>query len=212
MKSKHKFTPDQVVPMEERALLSHFPAALGPVTTLHLKGAFVLTSRTYFNLQSQINTVVANFEHSVISLFNQQGGFTAAFDSAVGTFPPNGTPNPGTLLAKLDATMGSLEFRVPWGGGSPGSPTGGLGLSNKTVNVTLTSNPGVLVDPNTGLNDSVAEAMETAIEIQETSTAPTAAALLASMNVVRGEAQGIVPAYVVAFGPQGARDFGLRNS
>ena len=25
MKSKHKFTPDQVVPMEERALLSGFP-------------------------------------------------------------------------------------------------------------------------------------------------------------------------------------------
>jgi hypothetical protein len=211
MKSKHKFTPDQVVPMEERALLSHFPAALGPVTTLHLKGAFVLTSRTYSNLQSQINTVVANFEHSVIRLFNQQGGFTAAFDSAVGTFPPSGTPNPGTLLAKLDAAMGSLEFRVPWGGNSLGAaPTGGLGLSNKTI--PTTSNPGVLVDPNTDLNDSVAEAMETAIENQETSTAPTAAALLASMNVVRGEAQGIVPAYVVAFGPQGARDFGLKNS
>jgi hypothetical protein len=44
MKSKHKFTPDQVVPMEERALLSHFPAALGPVTTLHLKGAVTVQS------------------------------------------------------------------------------------------------------------------------------------------------------------------------
>ena len=33
MKSKHKFIPSQVVPMEERALLEHSPRT-GPVTTL----------------------------------------------------------------------------------------------------------------------------------------------------------------------------------
>ena len=48
MKSMHKFTPDQVVPMEERALLSAaFPHRLGPVTKLNFRGAFVLTSRAY---------------------------------------------------------------------------------------------------------------------------------------------------------------------
>ena len=220
MKSKHKFSPDQVVPMEERALLSHFPLGLGPVTTLHYRGAFVLTSRTYFNLQSALNTDIANFEHSIISVFKKDGGFTAAFDTAVGegTIGSPSSPNffsyaSGTLLAKLDATMNSLEYKVPWGGGSPGSPTGGLGLSNKTVNVTLTSNPGVLVDPDTGANDSVAEAMETAITDQEFSTPPgTAATLLSSMNVVRGQALGIVPEYIITFGPQGVRDFGLKNS
>jgi len=211
MKSKHKFTPDQVVPMEERALLSHFPAALGPVTTLHLKGAFVLTSTTYSNLQSQINTAVASFEQSVIRLYNQQGGFTAAFDKAVGEYTIGSTSSPnswshahGTLLAKLDAAMGSLEFKVPWGG-SPGSPTGGLGLSNKTF--LTTGNPA-----NATLGGSVADLMGTAIETQEALISPTARTLQASMNVVGGEALGIVPAYIVTFGPQGARDFGLKNS
>ena len=208
MKSKHKFVPSQVVPMEECALLSHFPAGLGPVTTLNHRGAFVLTSRTYNNLQSQINTATLNFERSVVRLFNQQGGFTSAFDTAVGNFTLGTGPNSwsyaqGTLLAKLDATMGSLEFRP---GGRAFTPSigsgGGLGLSNRTNLTTL--NPGELVDPNTGFTDSVAELMETAITTEETNPAATASTLLNSMNQVRGQALGIVPAYIVAFGPQGA--------
>ena len=121
MKSKHKFTPDQVVPMEERRPPEPFPTSLAPVTKLHFRGAFVLTARTYNNLQSAINTDIATFEKSVIKLFNKQGGFTAAFDTAVGDGTFGYRPaSPwayatGTLLAKLDATMGSLEFKLPWG-------------------------------------------------------------------------------------------------
>ena len=71
MKSKHKFVPSQVVPMEERALLSHFSPGI-PVNTLGYKGAFVLTSTTYNKLQSQINTAILTFEHSVMRHFNRQ--------------------------------------------------------------------------------------------------------------------------------------------
>lgn len=51
MKSKHKFVPSQVVPMEDRALLSSFPPGIGPVTTLGFSGALVLTSQTYGSVQ-----------------------------------------------------------------------------------------------------------------------------------------------------------------
>ena len=219
MKTKHKFTPDQVVPMEERALLSHFPVGLGPVTTLHYKGAFVLTSGTFNKLQSQINTAILNFEQSVIRLFNHQGGFTAAFDSAVGDgtlgivppSPNNWSYAPGTLLAKLDKAMGSLEFKVP--GGAAFTPSigggGGVGLTNRTNLSTL--NPGEPVDPVSGFTDSVAELLETAITTQEASTSPTAITLRTSMDLARMAALGIVPSYIVAYGPQGAGEFGLKN-
>ena len=215
MKSKHKFTPDQVVPMEERALLSSFPAALGPVTKLHFRGAFVLTSRTYNNLQSQINTAIVNFEKGVLNAFTKDGGFTAAFDSAVGIATLGNGPPPlsyatGSLLAKLDAAMGSLEFKVPGGGANTASigERGGVGLSNRT-NLT-TANPGEPTGPS-GLTGSVAELMDETISADEAAGA-TSATLKSDMDLVRGEALGIVPAYIKAFGPQGAKEFGLANS
>jgi hypothetical protein len=190
MKSKNKFIPDQVVPMEERALLSNFPAVLGPVTTFHrFRGAFVLTSTRFFKVQSQINTAIVQFEKNVIRLFNKPGETRAAFVSTV-----------DLGLARLDATMGRLEFSVPWGAGSAGSPTGGVGLSVKTAN--KTTNPAELA-----AGGSVAQLMANAINASTTSTA-----LLSNMNQVRGQALGFVPEYIITFGPQGFRDFGLKNT
>ena len=211
MKSKHKFTPDQVVPMEERALLSSFPALLHPVTTLHHSGNFVLTSTAYFKLQSAINTDIHNFELGVIRLLNKQGGYTAAFSSAVGTGTLGKGPFPnsyasGTLLAILDKEMGSLDFKVPGGGGRVPSigGGGGLGLSNKTF--LTTQNPVSLK-----LGGSVAELMDETITADAAANA-TSATLTSNMNTVRAEALTIVPGYIDAFGPPGAREFGTKNS
>jgi hypothetical protein len=216
MKSKHKFTPDQVVPMEERALLSGFPTALHPVTKLNFRGAFVLTSNTYNKLQSQINTVTLNFEKSVVKAFDRFAGFTAAFDSYIGDSFSATPYAPGTLLAIYDAKLAPLEFKVPWGGNSPGSPTGGLGLTNRT-NLT-TTNPAEPASPSGanpvtgGSTDSPAELMDETIILEEASTSPSLTALVTSMNAARKEILGIVPGYVRAFGPPGLRYFGTANS
>ncbi|MGA2703780.1 MAG: hypothetical protein ABSH35_22115 [Isosphaeraceae bacterium] len=228
MKSKHKFTPGQVVPMEERALLSGFgfPGVVGPVTTLGLRGAFVLTSQTYQNLQTTVNTAIGNFEKTVYNLYNQDGGETAAFNTAVGINTLGTGVNvwsyaTGSLLASLDAQMGAAEFRLPWGGGlGAKNPTGGSGLSNKTD--LTTTNPSTLslqaANP-TGAGGSVAELMEYAIESPSVTSAST---LLTAMNTVRTETLsfsvtadgyiGILPEYVAYFGPGDLRFFGLRNT
>ena len=70
MKSKHKFVPSQVVPMEERALLSTFSPVLGPVTTLGLSGNRVLTATTYNAVSHAATTAIQAFENSVITAFD----------------------------------------------------------------------------------------------------------------------------------------------
>jgi len=256
MKSKHKFVPSQVVPMEERALLSTFPVGLGPVTTLGLSGNRVLTATTYNAVVHAATIDIRAFENSVITVFNNTtvGGVTnvAAFDAAVGIGTLGGTTSPnfysygsGTLLARLDAQMGALEFKLPWGGGLGINPTGGSGLSNKTA--LTTKNPqslglekfGIAVGalPTTvngvvlGNAISVAEHMELTLESDVgTPGAPlatTAATLFGDMNdvltqtvstnptggpVLSGDMTlGILPGYVQAGGPDGARLFGLKN-
>jgi len=151
-----------------------------------------------------------NFERSVTTAFGREGGFTAAFDRTLGIGTLGTGPAPlsyasGSLLAKLDTAMGRLEYRAPYGGGSASSPTGGVGLSNKT-NLT-TRNPGEPVDPVAHIPDSVAELMETEITL-----ATNASTLRSNMNQGRAAAEHILPAYVEAFGPRGARDFGLQNT
>ena len=144
MKSKHKFVPSQVVPMEERALLSTFPAGIGPVTTLGLHGNRVLTATTYNAVSHAATIDILAFRNSVIAAFNANGS-TAACPmprssprSASVTLGTSTSPNflsyaTGTLLARLDAQMGALEFKLPFGGGLGNNPTGGSGLSNKTA-------------------------------------------------------------------------------
>ena len=222
MKTKHTFTPGQVVPMEERALLSgfHFPAVVGPVSTLGLRGAFVLTSRTYQNLQATVNTAILNFEKSVIRAYNRDGGFTDAFNTAVGAGTYGTGVNGwsyagGSLLARLDSVMGAAEFKLPYGGGMGATnPTGGAGLSDKTALTTL--NP---VTGNLG-GESVANLMDVAVN-----SASSAQTLSSGMETVRSETLafnvtaadspttiGILPGYVQAFGPAGGRIFGLKNT
>jgi hypothetical protein len=198
MKSKHKFTPDQVVPMEERALLSSLRASL------------ILTTTRLSKVESQVNTAIVNFEKAVLRAFNKDSGFTDAFNAAVGVTTLGMGPPPlsyasGSLLANLDRTMGSLEFQVPFGAGS-NPTTGGIGLSNKT-NLT-TFNPAEPVDPVTGATDSVAELMET-----EITSATDATTLKSNMNQGRAAALTILPGYVKAFDQLGtvARVFILKR-
>ena len=186
------------------------------MTKLNFRGAFVLTSNTYNKLQSQINTVTLNFETSVVKAFDRFGGFTAAFDSYIGNSNSLTPYAQGTLLAIYDAKLAPLEFRVPWGGNSPGSPTGGLGLTIRT-NLT-TKNPAepaspIGVNPVTGgPTDSPAQLMDETIILEEATPTPTIGALVTSMNAARAEILGIVPGYVKFFGPPGQKDFGTANS
>jgi hypothetical protein len=219
MKTKHKFVPGQVVPMEERALLSgfHFPFPTKP-NPFH--GNLVLTSRAYQNLQTQVNRAIVTFESQVTRLFNREGGFTDTFFAKVGVGTLGEGPAPlsfasGTLLARLDATLGHLEFKLPFGGGEGvNNRTGGSGLSNKTALTSL--NPAEVA-----LGGSPAELMETAIGF-----ATTSGELTSGMETVRTDTlafsittgstnEGILPSYVHAFGGPGAtvsEEFGIRNT
>jgi hypothetical protein len=216
---KHHFVPGHVASLEDRALLSggfKFPAAFGGGNTLGYRGALVLTSRTYENVQSQINSAILSFNRSTLNLFNQQRGFTEAFDSrvGVGTYGQGGndwTYARGTLLANIDARMASIESRLPYGGGrGANNPTGGSGLSNRTA---LTSN-----NPGSADNDyqSVANLLEAAVF-----NSTNRQELQSNLEQVRiqtlalGNARtstGILPSYIAAFGPAGTHNFGLRNS
>jgi len=218
MKSKHKFVPSQVVPMEERALLSTFPAGIGPVTTLGLHGNRVLTATTYNAVYHAVTNDILAFRNSVIAAFNADGGGTAAFnvvafDATVGIGTLGGPTSPnfwsygsGTLLARLDAQLGALEFKLPFGGGLGINPTGGSGLSDKTALTTL--NPqsrglwtffnGLGLPPITAKGVvltngvSVAEDMDITLTV-ETVTTTTAAALSSDMNAVLTQAVSTSP-------------------
>lgn len=214
---KHTFTPDGVVAMEDRALLSgfKFPAAWGGANTLGLRGAFVLTSRTYEKVQADINTAIVNFTRNTLTMYDRQGGFTDAFYAKVGA----GTYGEGakdylyargTALANVDARMTALESRLPFGGGRGArNPTGGSGLSNLTALTSL--NPGL--NGSVG-NLSVAELLENAVAVSSSREE-----LASNLAEVRGQVLGwngpelgVLPSYIAAFGPGGDRDFGTRNT
>ena len=216
---KHQFTPESVATMEDRVVLNsggfHFPAIAGGGNTLGMRGAFVLTSRTYSEVQSAVNTAILNFNRTTLALYDKQGGFTDAFNNKIGV----GTQSPetslyasGTALARIDAQMAALEIRLPYGRGlGANNPTGGVGLSNVTAQTS--TNPAVEDDGQM----SVAELLENAI-----TTADNRSELVNNLNAVRttvlswgsngNAAVGILPEYIVAFGPAGARHFGTHNT
>jgi len=218
MKSKPKFIPGQVIPMEERALLSNFPAALGPVTTLGLRGAFVLTSRTYEQVQNTVNKAILAFEQDVGRAFLRNGGATGAFFNVVGTnFTGFGPYAPRTLLGRVDSIMQRVEARLPFGQGLAGS-TGGAGLSVRTA--PTSTNPASVALGNL----AVAELLDRVI-LNASGAANPIQAARTGMETVRADTlnivgnapvvtqvPGLLPDYVVAFGPGGAGLFGLRNS
>jgi hypothetical protein len=211
---KHHFTPDGVVPMEERALLSGFSFP-GGANTLGMKGAFVLTSRTYGQIQAGVDSAIQSFTRNTLTMFDRQGGFTNAFYAkiGVGTYGQGAADylyGRGTALANVDARMRAIESRLPFGGGrGMHNPTGGSGLSNLTA---LTSvNPGL--GGSVG-NMSVAELLDNAVAVSSTRQE-----LSYNLNTVRtqvlawhGAQMGVLPSYVAAFGPGGARYFGTRNT
>lgn len=216
---KHHFVPGHVATLEDRALLSggfKFPAVLGGGNTLGMRGAFVLTSRTYSTVQSQINSTILAFNKSTINAFNQQKDFTDAFYNkvGVGTYGLGGNDwsyARGTLLANVDAKIASLETRLPYGGGNGSTnPTGGSGLSNRTALTSL--NPAL---ENDGFQ-SVAQLLESAV-----ANATTKQELQSNLEAVRiqtlaignsSTSIGILPSYIAAFGPAGAHNFGTKNT
>ena len=221
MRSKHKFIPTQVVPMEERALLSgfRFPVVLGPVVTLGKHGAFVLTSDVYASVHTDVNNDINSFINSVSKAYTKYLNIpspdftTFATVVGIGTLGtgPGGGYASGSLLAILDSKLAKQEFRLPFGAGFD-DVTGGVGLSVKTA--ATSKNPASV---NLG-NESVAELMEDAI-----TTATTEQEALAAMNTVRLETLqvsptatvpvvGIIPSYIEFFGPGNERLFGLSNS
>ncbi len=216
---KHNFVPEHVSAMEQRALLSggfKFPGALGGSNTLGFKGAHVLTSRTYANVQQQINTSIQQFNKSVIMLYNREG-FSTTFDDRIGIGTLGQGANawsykPRTFLAALDARIASLEFKLPYGGGlGANNPTGGAGLSNRTALTSL--NPGL---GNPGVDFlSVAQQMEQAVysaSSKEELQSNLEQVRIQTLSGVGGGQPGVLPSYIAAFGPRGARDFGLKNS
>jgi len=245
---KHHFVPDHVSSLEDRALLSGFtfPTSWDGNSTLGLKGALVLTSQTYADVQGQINHLLQTFTKNAIQFYNEQGGSTEAFDAriGVGTYGTGGTDwayGKGTALARLDALVGSLEDKLPYGGGQgTDNPTGGAGLSDRTA--LTTKNPASSTDAVGNL--SVAQLVEKAITdatdakglrtnlenvraqvlaIHGSSTSGTGSTSdsdAGSSNDAGSSSDastddapvGILPAYIAAFGPSGSKDFGLKNS
>ncbi|WP_165070993.1 hypothetical protein [Paludisphaera rhizosphaerae] len=218
--NKHRFVPEGVAPMEDRVVLNgggfKFPAVAGGANSLGMHGAFVLTSKTYAEVQAAVNTAIVNFTRNALALYDKEGGFTDAFNSKVGVGTlGSGSASylyaSGTALAHIDARMAALEARLPYGRGlGTNNPTGGAGLSNFTAQTS--TNPALTDDG----GQSVAELLETAI-----TTATTRSELAANLASVRtevlswgnnGNTVGILPEYVVAFGPAGSKDFGTMNS
>ena len=215
---RQQFVPDAPTPMEGRALMSgfQFPATWGGANSLGYRGAHVLTSRTYENVQRTVDVAIGNFARNVVRLYDREGGFTARFDEKVGFGTYGQGPQPylyraGTALAALDSRMAAIEVRLPYGRGlGAGNPTGGVGLSNRTA--LSSANPALDGTPYGDL--SVAELMEQAI-----GTAADRGQLVANLQSVRGQVlagglngdMGILPSYVAAFGPRGGA-FGTRNT
>jgi hypothetical protein len=166
MKKRH-FVPDPVSSLEDRALLSGFtfPTSWDGNNTLGFRGALVLTSRTYADVQSRIDDLLQTFTRNAIQFYHEQGGFTDAFDAriGVGTYGTGGTDwayGKGTALARLDSLIASLELKLPYGGGQgTDNPTGGAGLSDRTA--LTTTNPASSTDAVGSL--SVAQLVEQAI-------------------------------------------------
>jgi len=100
--------------MEERALLSSFPAGISPVTTLGFRGARVLTATTCQALQSSVTHAIQSFENGVITAFdnnNVKGVSTEAFFTTVGIATTGQGPNFWSYA--LAAFLPSLT--PPWG-------------------------------------------------------------------------------------------------
>jgi len=213
MKSKHKFTPGQVVPMEDRALLSgfKFPWAMGPVTTLGLKGAYVLTSRTYGDVQNTVDKAIQAFQRDAIRALNVGDPSNRIGVGTLGMGPGGGYAA-GSLLAKLDSIMVRAEARLPFGRGLSGF-TGGVGLSTRTA--FASANPASIALGNL----SVAELMDNAISFPVTTAQQDMEGVRQdTLNIVGKNAPlattvpGILPSYVSFFGPGVSSFFGLKNS
>lgn len=221
-RTSRSFTPSLVDSLEARVVLNgggyQFPAVLGPVTTLGYSGKFVLTSRTYSQVQNEINRAFQAFSNQYVRAYQHSFNNGLDLDTVLGTVP-GGLMGQGPgqytsgLLGQIDRIMARVEGRLPYGRGLAGT-TGGVGLSTQTI-ANATSNV-------TGW--SVAEHLDSVLNSDNVygSAAEVRQAIefvrQATLNVVGNGTQDGVPspgflaAYVQDYGPGGNGQFGLRNS
>lgn len=213
MKSQRKsrsFTPALVDTLEDRVVQSgfKFPAAVfGPVQTLGYRGNLVLTSRTYEQIQREVDRAIKAFGNQFARAYIANGGVLDANTDRI-----LGGANSG-LLGQIDRIMARVESRLPYGRGLAGS-TGGVGLSTYTSGTSLSNPSGLSVAEllYDGLNSasgvtSLADVRNTIEYVrQETLN-------IAGRGTMMGvSTPGILPAYVAAYGPGGTGDFGIKNT
>jgi hypothetical protein len=223
MKKRRQFTPEFVDSLEERALLSRFPIALGPVTTLNFRGNFVLTSRTFEQVQNTINKAFRAFDADFTRAFQRVGGFGPQLDARLGTVAGGlvgeGPGQYGGLLGQIDRIMRRAENRLPFGRGLTGN-TGGAGLSTFTAATSFANQSGFAVaehldiDLNSG-NGLVATSPTPNLNSARNAIETVRQATLSIVGVPDFQKPGLLPFYIQLFGPQGlsgARVFGLKNT
>ncbi len=213
MKSQRKsrsFTPAPVDSLEDRVVQSgfKFPVMLGPVQTLGYRGNFVLTSRTYEQVQREVDRAIKAFANQFGRAYVANGGvLDANTDRVLG----NATSG---LLGQVDRIMARVEARLPFGRGYAGN-TGGVGLSTYTSATSLSNPSGFSVAEmlDQGLNSGSSTATSLA-DVRNTIEWVRQETLnIAGRGTMGGVATpGILPAYVTSYGPGGAGYFGLRNT
>ncbi len=206
--------------LESRVVLSSFkfPAAVGPAVTLNYSGNEVLTSRTYEKVMHSIDRTLKAFANEYARAFQRTGGDFNKLDVLLGSVNATGASGYSKgLLGKIDRIMMKAESMIPYGMGRHPSVTGGVGLSERTALTSTTNDYGQSVA--SLLDDAVSSSggltsvrdVRAAIEqIRREVLAQSARGNPFHTNP-NGEPQGILASYISAFGPGGARAFGLRN-
>jgi hypothetical protein len=202
-----RFVPEglETGKLEDRVVMNSsfkFPVELGPIVTGNYRGAWVLTSRTYAQVQNQVNAAIRAFGNQFARAYQQTGGPGAALDARL-------TP----MLSQLDRIMQMAESRIPYGLGRAGV-TGGVGLSNLTAPTSTSNTTGLSVAEHLqfGLESVVgpytlAEARQYIEAVRQ-----SALAIVGTNAPLAAQIPGFLPGYITAWGPQGAGAFGLRNS
>lgn len=220
MRKKFEFRPSVDGRLEDRAFQSvGFPAQLGPVTTLGYRGNWVLTSRTYAQVQTSVDRAVKAFSNQVVralsTTFGPNGRRTYDdFLAAIGA-QGGGAGSPGrygrTMLGRLDQLMYRSESRMPYGLGRFGD-TGGVGLSTWTSGTSRSNTLGLSIAEQ--LDEVLSSGPLTAREARDAieSVRQTALNITGQNAPLASQVPGILPNYVASFGPGGEQQFGLKNS
>lgn len=218
-RKSRSFTPGVVDSLEDRVVQSgfKFPTELGPVQTLGYRGNYVLTSRTYAQVQREVDRAIKAFGNQFLRGYDPARGLDAATDKALGTVAGGMGGGAGVyktgMLAQVDRIMARVETRLPFGRGLAGS-TGGVGLSTYTSTTSLSNASGLSVAEQLDLALNSGNGPLTRAQVRDAIESVRQEALnIAGRGVMAGvNTPGILPSYIATFGPGGTGDFGLKNS